>query len=131
MPRKKTPFDPELAAELCEYLANGGSLREWCRMDGHPCFNVVYNWLEEDESFSNAYARARERQAHNDADRLNELIERVESGNIGANEARIVADILKWTAARRAPKSYGDKVQLTGTADGAPLVVSWLEPTDR
>jgi hypothetical protein len=123
---RKTTYTDETAAEICEWLANGGSLRAWCAKEDNPTFSTVYKWLEQQESFADGYARARERQAHNDADQLNELTEEVKAGRLDPNAARVAADILKWTAARRAPKSYGDKVQLQGDSDGKPLVVTWL-----
>jgi transposase len=124
MPRK-SEFNQAQADEICEHLANGGSLRAWCAREANPTFSTVYKWLEQQASFADEYARARERQAHNDADRLNELVEDLQARQVPADVARVMIDALKWTAARRCARSYGDKVQVGGDQDGAPLIVTW------
>lgn len=123
---RPTLFTQDLADDICEHLADGGSLRSWCREPGHPTFHAVYDWLAKCPAFADAYARARERQAHNDADRMSELVEAVMAGVLAPDVARVMMDALKWTAARRAPKAYGDKVSLSGDQDGVPIVVSWM-----
>jgi hypothetical protein len=123
MPRE-LQYKPEIAEELCDWLANGGSLRAWCAQEGKPTFSTIYKWLEREEAFADAYARARERQAHNDGDRMNEIASKLEAGEIAPDVARVMADILKWTAGKRAAKFYGDKVALSND-DGAPLIVTW------
>ena len=127
----KTTFTQTVADEICDWISMGNSLRSYCAQDGHPSFSTVYKWLDESETFSHAFARARETQAHADADRVNALAEAVERGDIGANEARVAIDALKWTAARRAPKAYGDRVALSGDTTG-PISITWGgEPTPR
>ncbi len=128
MTGRPSVYTEEMALDICDHLANGGSLRAWCAMDGHPTFSTVYKWLEEREAFSDAYARARERQAHNDGDRMNEVALKLERGEMAPDVARVMADILKWTAGKRAAKFYGDKVQIGGDTDGAPIVVTWAKP---
>lgn len=128
MTGRPTLYSQEHANDICEWLADGGSLRDWCRQEGKPSFGSVYRWLEEHESFRNEYARAREVQAHNDGDRVNAIVVALEAGALAPDVARVMIDGLKWTAGKRAPKSYGDKVQLSGDADGAPIVVTWAQP---
>lgn len=123
---RATTYTDEIGLEICHHIANGGSLREWCAMDGKPHFSTVYDWLECQPGFADEYARARERQAHNDGDRMNAIAGQLERGEIAPDVARVMADILKWTAGKRASRFYGDKVQLTGDADGAPIQVSWM-----
>lgn len=124
MPRT-LQFEQHLADDLCEWLANGGSMRAWCELDGHPTFSTVFKWLGRVETFAEQYAYAREIQAHNDGDRMNTIAEELREGTIDPNAARVMADILKWTAGKRLPKSYGDKVQLSGDDTGAPIIVTW------
>lgn len=85
---------------------------------------MVYRWLEQQEGFREAYALAREVQAHADAEQLNSLAEDARLGRIEPNAARVAADILKWTASKRLPKAYGDKVQLSNDST-APLIITW------
>lgn len=122
---RQSTFTEQGGQEICDHISNGGSLRSYVEQEGKPAFNTVYKWLGEHEAFAEAYARAREVQAHADADKINRLQEQLEAGMIAPDVARVMADCLKWTAARRAPRVYGDKVQLSGDADGAPIAVTW------
>lgn len=123
-------FTQDIADQICEALESGRSLRSWCMEDDtRPNYGTIFRWLKEREAFCEDYARAREVQAHNDADRINAIAEALELGAVAPDVARVITDAMKWTAARRLPKVYGDKVSLTGQDDGAPLVVTWLPAT--
>lgn len=143
-------FTPELADLICERIANGESLRSICRDDAMPACSSVFKWLNENKSFSEQYARAREAQA--DAlfddvldiadDARNDWMEthaedsmgwRVNGENIQRSRLRV--DARKWMAGKLAPKKYGEKVttELTGK-DGGPIQteeVSDLEAAKR
>lgn len=54
------PYDPALAAEICERLAAGGMLRVICRDDHMPEPWVVYAWRRANPDFAKAYELARE-----------------------------------------------------------------------
>jgi hypothetical protein len=125
MTGRRSTYTEEIAADICEWIANGGSLREWCDQDGHPTFHAVYDWLEKQEGFAEAYARARERQAHNDADRINQIASQIASGALKPDQGRVMMDALKWTASKRLARLYGDRLVVGGDQDGAPLIVSW------
>jgi hypothetical protein len=86
---RPTIFRQKLADEICIHIASGGSLRAYCAMEGKPHFSTVYIWLEKDDLFPDAYARAREVQAHNDADRMNEIVELLQAGRIAPDVARV------------------------------------------
>lgn len=124
MTGRPSDYTQELADDICAWVANGRSLLSYCEQEGAPHFATIYRWQEKHADFRDAFARARESQAHADADRLNLLSEQLAARLVSSDVARVMADILKWTASRRAPKSYGDKLQVGGE-DGAPLVVTW------
>lgn len=124
---RPTDYTDEMAEEICAWVGSGLSLREYCEQDGTPTFSTVYKWARDREEFSLAFAHARETQAHNDADRLNHLANRLERGQIPPDVARVCGDLLKWTAAKRAPKAYGDKLALLDT-HGGPITISWEGP---
>lgn len=56
-PSKHTP---ELAAEICERLSTGETMRQICRDEHMPHWTQVYEWLARDDSLSLRVARARE-----------------------------------------------------------------------
>lgn len=125
MTGRPSTYTQEVADEVCEWLANGLSLRTYCLQEDKPSYTTIFKWLDQQESFANNYARARQTQAHNDADQMNAIVADLKAGKIASDVARVMMDGLKWTAGKRLPKAYGDKVQLSGDADGAPIQVSW------
>lgn len=53
-------FTDEIAAEICERLSEGETLRSICRDEHMPAWRTVYDWIEGNTGFSAAFARARE-----------------------------------------------------------------------
>lgn len=125
MTGRPSDYSQAIADEICEWLADGNSLRTYCHMEGKPSYTTIFRWLDAHESFSDNYVRARQTQAHNDGDSMQALIRALEAGEIAPDVARVMMDGLKWTAGKRLPKVYGDKVQLSGDDAGAPIIVTW------
>lgn len=111
-----------------------------------PCWQSVYDWIDEDDDFSRRFARARERgfdaialEALEIADTPFEGVETEESdagtktkrGDMLGHRKLQVETRLKLLA-KWSPKKYGDKqaVELTG-ADGGPVTYSDTERTAR
>ena len=57
---RPSKYTPELAAEICERLSTGETMRQICRDAHMPHWTQVYEWLAKDESLSLRVARARE-----------------------------------------------------------------------
>ena len=51
---------PEVLDRICEWIANGQTLRSFCRLPGSPSFVAVYEWKDADPEFKARYERARE-----------------------------------------------------------------------
>lgn len=100
-------------ALICEGITIGKSLAQVLREDeAMPVAYTVFRWLSKDEAFRAEYARAREAQADADADAIGDIATRVIDGKLDPQAARVAIDALKWTAARRQPKKYGDRVDM-------------------
>lgn len=132
-------YSDELAALICERIANGQSLREICSADDMPSKQAVLKWLADPAKaeFVAQYARAREAQADHFAEEILEISddgsndwmrrqqgeETVEVANhehISRSKLRV--DSRKWLMSKLAPKKYGDKVEATVQgADGGPI----------
>ena len=134
-----TPKQVKKAKEkIINKLSVGDSLKAILEKDKDlPSRPIVYEWLNKnhnkfDESFLNNYIRAREDSADLDAEKLEEIAEKTLTGVYDPSSARVAADILKWTAGRKKPKKYGDKLELSGDKD-APLqtVVVYLPDNKR
>lgn len=107
-----------LKAELLCYLEQtGNSMRSFCRERPEgPATSTVLAWLQEDAEFSTQYARAHEAGADVQFDVLDEIGEQASRSIIPAHVQglRLKADIIKWKLAKKAPKKYGEKLELTG-----------------
>jgi len=111
---RPTSFSQEKADRICERLAEGDSLREICDPEEMPSETTVYRWLRDpnNAAFRQDYARAREDQADNSADRVADLGKKVEKGVITPDVGRVAIDAEKWSAGVRNPKKYGQRMQL-------------------
>lgn len=105
-------YSQEIADEICSRIALGESLRKICEDEHLPSYTTVMNWLKEHSTFLESYARAREDQADTIYAEIMEVEERLESGEIEPNTARVLGDLKRWRAARMKPRVYGDSRQI-------------------
>lgn len=143
MPRG-TDYTDEIAAEICERLADGESLRTICADSEMPNRSTVFRWLadEGNVSFRDQYARAREAQADAIFDDIleiaddgsNDWMEKKdgEGNSLGWREngealrrSVLRVDARKWMAGKLRPKKYGEKLQHTGADGDGPVHVSF------
>ena len=118
--RKYTEEEVVIAKDkIITGLSKGKSLEKIRRQDKTiPSRQVIYRWLNPndvryDKEFRNNYAQAREDSADADVDKLEKLVDDVRKKKLQPDQARVMADILKWTAGRKKPKKYGDKIDHT------------------
>jgi len=126
-------YTEELANEICVRLGLGESLRKICLDERIPSIATVMSWLTKKPDFLEQYTRAREIQAETQFDELidivdqppelnhvvdknGELVEvKFDSSYVAWMKLRV--DTRKWTAARMAPKKYGEQKQPEQTQD--------------
>ena len=134
MSGRPTKFNGALAEEICIRISCGESLASICRDDDMPGYRTVITWLGKHEEFQHNYARAREEQGDADADSIADVGRRVLLGELDPQAARVAIDALKWTAGRRKPKVYGDKIVQEQTGpNGGPIesrVTHTVDPKD-
>jgi hypothetical protein len=106
-------YDPVLADEICEHLANGLSLSVICANVNMPSRTTIYKWRKQHEDFADNYARARQVQADTFADQIQDIADCVFLPP--AHKAAMI-DARKWRAARQNWRAWGDKVQHEHTA---------------
>jgi hypothetical protein len=115
----KSPAEHPIA-EICEMVAEGQTLRQIAAHYGVTS-GAIMRWVGLTPESRNQYARAREAAA----DLFEaEIIEAAMAASPESAPAdRVKIDALKWVAARRAPKKYGDRqsLEMTG-ANGGPIV---------
>lgn len=80
-----------------------------------PSYTTVMGWLNRNiDDFAANYVRAREAQADADADAITDIGLKALSGEVDPQSARVAIEAYKWSASRRAPKKYGDKIAHVG-----------------
>ncbi len=129
-----TLYNPDdFYSEICEWIAQGKTLRDYCRQDGKPSYGTVYDWLEDNETFSSRFARARELGHDVIAEECLQIAEDGSNdwveGKFGpqlngehVQRSKLRVDTRLKLLAKWNPKKYGDKVeQFISGPDGRPL----------
>lgn len=127
-------YTDEIGEEICQRLMDGQSLKAICEDPHMPARSSVMKWLAEDTFpvFSDSYARARKVQADTDADDIGDIARKAARGEIDPGAARAAIDGLKWTAGKRKPQVYGDRIaHVGGGEDEAPIQVQNVTNRDR
>lgn len=130
---RPTKYTEALANQILDKISTTSkSLGEICKglKPKKIATSSVYLWLQQNTSFSERYARAREAQAHLLAD---EIIDIADKSRIGTKKSvkdtdegqevtvvtadmversRLMIDARKWKASKLAPKVYGDRTQV-------------------
>lgn len=101
-------------ARICERISHGELVRDAAKAEG-VSVTTVWTWAHNDDALSKLYTRAKEQAA----DALAEEALEVARGatNENAQAKRLLVDTLKWAAAKRRPKEYGDKVDVTSNGE--------------
>lgn len=101
-------------------VAEGKTIRQICaKFDVSP--STIMRWVAQDEASKEQYTRAREAAADMFESEIIEAAMTTSPENAAADRVKI--DALKWVAARRAPKRYGEKITAEHTGvDGTALM---------
>ncbi len=122
---KHMKFNPDVAKQIIDRIANGESLRQIIKDKGIPARSVVYEWLAENKEFADQYARAREDQADTYADEIAAI---ADDPDIPSDQKRIMVDARKWIASKLKAKKYGDKLtQEHSGPEGGPIPFKGLD----
>jgi hypothetical protein len=113
-------YTEEEATALCQWIAEGKSLRSWCQQAGRSTsMFTVYGWLRDRPDFSRRYAQAHDDRSDSLADEIIEIADAVaDSDSIAAVQAaKLRVETRKWVSAKLKPGKWGDKqtVEQTGT----------------
>lgn len=103
---RPTIYSQELADSICEWLADGKSLRSYCKQDGTPGISTITRWIVSNKRFWAQYAQAREAAGYAHADNIVDIVQKIADAELEPNAARVMMDGLKWSAERMAPKSH-------------------------
>lgn len=104
----------QIKDKVCRGIAAGLSVKKCCEADEMPNKDTIFQWLMEDQDFSDQYARARERRADARAERIDDVTDEVRNGKLDPNSARVIIDAEKWQAGKENAPRYGDRIQVDG-----------------
>jgi hypothetical protein len=108
-PGRPLSYTPEVADELCERVEAGEPIKQICRDAGMPDWKTLLRWRRKVPEFATQYAHAREASAESlELAAIEESEKAVDSNTAAA--ARVRVDTLKWAAAKRHPRVYGERI---------------------
>ena len=121
------PLSKEDYLSIFDEISEGRSLRSALAKKGCG-FSMFYDGLKNSKELTEQYAHARSCMAESSFEAILSAVNRVESGQLGYNEGRIIIDTYKWIAARMKPTVYAEKTSLLGNVDGntpTEITVRW------
>ena len=132
MGRPPEPVPKAKADEIIEWISQGKPLREYCRIEGNPHWNTVYDWLDKDEGFAVRFARARERGADAIAQEALDIVDTfpLASGEDGKLDSAHVtwlrnrAEYRIKLLAKWFPQKYGDRLDVTSKGEQVGLAIN-------
>ena len=114
--RPPLPFDQDIADKILEAISSGIGLVTFLTSDQRfPSYPTQMRWIRGNPEFAASYAQAREDMADADADKIADVAQAVLDGNLDPNAARVAIDAYKWSAGKRRPKRYGEKIEVENT----------------
>lgn len=143
-PKRVPLVDPVIAGEVCAWIAEGKTLRDFCRQPGKPCRATIDAWRQQDDEFASRVARARdigydmiaeECAAIADTQEFGETItdgddgRKVVTGDMLGHRKLRVETRLKLLACWD-PRRYGQKAQVEHAGGISVQVVTGVPPQD-
>lgn len=116
--------------KIISLVSEGFSLRQIAKMPGMPERSSIVMWLAEDDVFSTQYARAWQASADVDIEDMYEIVDNTstdyevdvdpDTGEVlglkvnkeAILRSRLRWDHRRWIASKKAPKKYGDKLDI-------------------
>ncbi len=125
-------YTQELADKICSELATGKSLRHVCGGGEMPSLQTIFTWFRVHKEFLEQYTRAKEASADALADDIQDISDKVLTGQYEANNARVAVDAKKWVASKLKPKRYGDRLDMTTNGKDLPTpILGGIAKTDE
>lgn len=125
---RPSEYSDEIAAKICDGLADARSLRSICLAEDMPSQSTVFRWLANPDyaQFREQYAHARDAQADAIFDEMLDIADDGANDYMGDDEkyngdavarSKLRVETRKWMAGKLAPKKYGDKTLLGSDPD--------------
>lgn len=116
--------------DICEWVAQGKTLEDYCRRPKTPSTRVVQHWLQKSDEFFSSYTRARAIGGDAIASSLMALSDQGDNDDV--NHRRLQIETRKWLLARWFPTNYGDRLKHEHDASVSLTVVTGVpQPSDK
>ena len=120
--------DPVIVENLLVHVANGGTVRAFCREKHNPSYNTIYRWLDKDKDLMTRFtytsrflgARAIAEEALELVDTIPPVIgdgDNARMDNAHVNWMRSRADLRLKLLSKWYPQEYGEKVGIDARGD--------------
>ena len=111
---------PEVVARFLDMIRNGRSCAQACKQDGMPTSKTIGEWVKNDAAFALQYEKAKEERGNYYGELVAEIaLAGLQGKYKDSAMLRAAIDGLKWSAARMAPKAYGDRMEVNHSAEGS------------
>lgn len=116
-------FSIEIAEEACNWISSGKTIKDYATYKGIDV-RKIYIWLRTYKEFDNMVKEAREIRGHTRYDMVEDIVNKLETGELSNKDAKVMADIRRWQCEMDNFGHYGpkQKVEHTG-ANGDNLVI--------
>lgn len=113
---------PEIFARFLDMIRNGRSAAQACKQEGMPSSKTINNWIKNDADYEMQYEKAKEERGNFYGELVAEIaLAGLQGKYKDSSMLRAAIDGLKWSAARMAPKSFGDRMEVNHSAEGSYL----------
>jgi hypothetical protein len=100
--------------QLLDWIATGWTIRKIgdhvSSLTGQPI--SPYYICKTLQAYGDEYTEAKKAQARYQAERVADIADKVEQGQLDPASARVAADNRRWVASKLDPSTYGDKVAM-------------------
>jgi hypothetical protein len=97
--------------QLWEHLAEGNTLRSFVGDGSTVTYGQLLKRIQSDPEMNERYETVRNARALANAERIEQLAEKVELEQIDPNAAKVSIGARQWLAERMDPKRWGNKIQ--------------------
>lgn len=119
--QRKPSINKEKACEIIfAMMVRGNSLRKilgTTSKNGLPGIVTFMDWLKEDETMAEQYARAQELRSEHIFEEIKDISDKKAKNMVEVTQARLKVDSRKWMLGKMQPKKYGDRVIQSGDPD--------------
>ena len=123
---RPSEYDFTLCEEICELIANGGSVRSILAAKEHyPDFTTWCRWKRNNEELRNLYVNAQQDKAESLIDNIIKVRDMALNGEIEPSVANVVMQTDKWLSSKYYPKMFGDKIDHTSGGEKINQVFKW------